>query len=86
MESATIAAQGYRFRVPYGTLLCVSDKPLHGEIKLPGQANRFYEGASQSICKLAFAPSTCFGRKVTDCIPASCAPSTSRRSANNDKE
>ena len=45
MESATIAAQGYRFRVPYGTLLCVSDKPLHGEIKLPGQANRFYEGA-----------------------------------------
>ena len=45
MESATIAAQGYRFRVPYGTLLCVSDKPLHGEIKLPGQANRFYEGS-----------------------------------------
>ena len=45
MESATIAAQGYRFRVPYGTLLCVSDKPLHGEIKLPGQANSFYERA-----------------------------------------
>ncbi|MDB5460193.1 MAG: nucleosidase [Caulobacteraceae bacterium] len=45
MESATIAAQGYRFRVPYGTLLCVSDKPLHGEIKLPGQANRFYDRA-----------------------------------------
>ena len=33
MESATIAANGFRFRVPYGTLLCVSDKPLHGEIK-----------------------------------------------------
>jgi AMP nucleosidase len=31
--------------VPYGTLLCVSDKPLHGEIKLPGQANKFYEEA-----------------------------------------
>jgi AMP nucleosidase len=45
MESATIAAQGYRFRVPYGTLLCVSDKPLHGELKLPGQANQFYEEA-----------------------------------------
>jgi AMP nucleosidase len=45
MESATIAAQGYRFRVPYGTLLCISDKPLHGEIKLPGQANLFYERA-----------------------------------------
>ena len=45
MESGTIAAQGYRFRVPYGTLLCVSDKPLHGEIKLPGAANSFYERA-----------------------------------------
>jgi AMP nucleosidase len=43
MESATVAAQGYRFRVPYGTLLCVSDKPIHGELKLPGQANDFYE-------------------------------------------
>jgi AMP nucleosidase len=45
MESGTIAAQGYRLRVPYGTLLCVSDKPLHGEIKLPGAANAFYERA-----------------------------------------
>ncbi|MFB2531527.1 AMP nucleosidase [Paracoccus sp. p4-l81] len=42
MESATIAANGYRFRVPYGTLLCVSDKPLHGELKLPGMATAFY--------------------------------------------
>ena len=45
MESGTIAANGYRLRVPYGTLLCVSDKPLHGEIKLPGAANAFYERA-----------------------------------------
>ncbi len=43
MESATIAANGYRFRVPYGTLLCVSDKPLHGELKLPGMASDFYQ-------------------------------------------
>jgi AMP nucleosidase len=42
MESATIAANGFRFRVPYGTLLCVSDKPLHGEIKLAGMASQFY--------------------------------------------
>jgi len=42
MESATIAANGFRFRVPYGTLLCVSDKPLHGELKLPGMATAFY--------------------------------------------
>lgn len=45
MESGTVATQGFRLRVPYGTLLCVSDKPLHGEIKLPGAANAFYERA-----------------------------------------
>jgi len=42
MESSTISANGFRFRVPYGTLLCVSDKPLHGEIKLAGMAGEFY--------------------------------------------
>jgi AMP nucleosidase len=45
MESGTLAAQGYRLRVPYGTLLCISDKPLHGEIKLPGAASAFYQRA-----------------------------------------
>jgi AMP nucleosidase len=50
MESATIAANGFRFRVPYGTLLCVSDKPLHGELKLRGMANAFYrERISQHL-------------------------------------
>ena len=55
MESATIAAQGYRFRAPYGTLLCVSDKPLHGEIKLPGQANAFYERAISQHLRIGIA-------------------------------
>jgi AMP nucleosidase len=55
MVSDTIAAQGYRFRVPYGTLLCVSDKPLHGEIKLPGQANRFYEGSISEHLQIGIA-------------------------------
>jgi len=55
MESATVAAQGYRFRVPYGTLLCVSDKPIHGEIKLPGQANRFYERAIAEHLQIGIA-------------------------------
>ncbi len=50
MESATIATNGFRFRVPYGTLLCVSDKPLHGELKLKGMANQFYrERISQHL-------------------------------------
>jgi AMP nucleosidase len=43
MESATVAANGYRYRVPYGTLLCASDRPLHGELKLPGMADAFYQ-------------------------------------------
>jgi AMP nucleosidase len=55
MESATLAAQGFRFRVPYGTLLCVSDKPIHGEIKLPGQANRFYERAIAEHLQIGIA-------------------------------
>jgi AMP nucleosidase len=55
MEAATLAAQGYRFRVPYGTLLCVSDKPIHGEIKLPGQANRFYERAIAEHLRIGIA-------------------------------
>jgi AMP nucleosidase len=42
MESSAVAANGFRFRVPYGTLLCVSDRPLHGEIKLAGMAGQFY--------------------------------------------
>jgi AMP nucleosidase len=55
MESATIATQGFRMRVPYGTLLCVSDKPLHGEIKLPGAANAFYERAIAEHLQIGLA-------------------------------
>lgn len=62
MESATVAANGYRFRVPYGTLLCVSDKPLHGEIKLPGAANRFYERAIAEHMKIGIEAMEIFRR------------------------
>lgn len=55
MESATIAANGFRLRVPYGVLLCVSDKPLHGEIKLPGAANKFYEKSISQHLKIGVA-------------------------------
>jgi AMP nucleosidase len=55
MESGTLAAQGYRLRVPYGTLLCVSDKPLHGEIKLPGAASAFYRRAVGEHLKIGIA-------------------------------
>ena len=53
MESCAIAAQGFRMRVPYGVLLCVSDKPLHGEIKLPGTADKFYQRAIGEHLRIA---------------------------------
>jgi AMP nucleosidase len=53
MESACIATQGFRMRVPYGVLLCISDKPAHGEIKLPGVADRFYDSAVGAHLRIA---------------------------------
>lgn len=52
MESATIAANGFRFRVPYGTLLCVSDRPLHGQLKLPSMATAFYRQQVEQHLKI----------------------------------
>jgi len=43
MESATLAANAFRFSVPYGALLCVSDQPLHGELKMAQSAQSFYQ-------------------------------------------
>lgn len=47
MESATIAANGFRYRIPHATLLCVSDKPLHGKPKLSGAAQTFYQNSKE---------------------------------------
>ncbi len=43
MESATVAVNGFRYRIPSATLLCISDKPLHGKPKLAAEARAFYE-------------------------------------------
>lgn len=73
MESGTIAANGLRFRVPYGTLLCVSDKPLHGQLKLPGMADSFYRQRVEQHLKIGvlamellreFAPEKLHSRKL----------------------
>ncbi len=47
MESATVATNGYRYRIPFATLLCVSDKPLHGKPKLSGAAQSFYDNSKE---------------------------------------
>lgn len=48
MESSTLAANGYRYRVPYGTLLSVSDLPLHAVPKLPAGAQSFYRSSKEA--------------------------------------
>ncbi|PWN07769.1 AMP nucleosidase [Rhodohalobacter mucosus] len=52
MESATVATNGYRYRVPFATLLCVSDKPLHGKPKLSGAAQAFYNNSKEMHLKM----------------------------------
>lgn len=53
MESATVAANGFRFRIPNATLLCVSDKPLHGQPKLPAGAASFYRETQKKHVDIA---------------------------------
>lgn len=65
MESGALAAQGYRLRVPYGTLLCVSDKPLHGEIKLPGAATAFYQRAVSEHLRIGIATFAILRQQLT---------------------
>jgi AMP nucleosidase len=55
MESATVAANGFRYRIPSATLLCVSDKPLHGQPKLPKSANLFYQETKLRHLEIAHA-------------------------------
>lgn len=53
MESATVATNGYRYRIPNATMLCVSDKPLHGKPKLSDEAQEFYEHSKQLHIEMA---------------------------------
>jgi len=55
MESATVAANGFRYRIPSATLLCISDKPLHGRPKLPEEAKQFYRETKQQHIAVALA-------------------------------
>jgi AMP nucleosidase len=55
MESATVAANGFRYRVPTATLLAVSDKPLHGQPKLSLEAQDFYVASRRQHVEIAIA-------------------------------
>jgi len=55
MESATVAANGFRYRIPTATLLAVSDKPLHAQPKLSEEAQGFYAASRRHHVQIAIA-------------------------------
>ncbi len=55
MESATVAANGIRYRIPTATLLSVSDKPLHARPKLSAEAQAFYAATRRQHVEIAIA-------------------------------
>jgi len=65
MESATVAANGFRYRIPTATLLAVSDKPLHGQPKTSGDAQQFYTASRREHVEIAIS----LTRKVSELYP-----------------
>ena len=55
MESATVAANGFRYRIPTATLLAVSDKPLHARPKLSADAQDFYAASRRQHVEIAIS-------------------------------
>jgi AMP nucleosidase len=55
MESATVAANGFRYRIPTATLLAVSDKPLHARPKLSADAQSFYSASRRQHVEIAIS-------------------------------
>jgi AMP nucleosidase len=55
MESATVATNGFRYRIPTATLLAVSDKPLHARPKLSADAQAFYTAGRRQHVEIAIA-------------------------------
>src|SRR5215472_11010350 len=55
MESATVATNGFRYRIPTATLLAVSDKPLHAQPKLSAEAQSFYAASRRQHVEIAIS-------------------------------
>ena len=70
MESATVAANGFRYRVPVATLLAVSDKPLHGRPKLSDSAQEFYRATRRWHLEVAVEVLDRVRRVHPDGLPA----------------
>jgi AMP nucleosidase len=65
MESATVAANGFRYRIPTATLLAVSDKPLHGRPKISTDAQDFYTASRREHVEIAIS----VARTVSELYP-----------------
>src|SRR5580704_7811679 len=55
MESATVATNGFRYRIPTATLLAISDKPLHARPKLSTDAQNFYAASRRQHVEIAIS-------------------------------
>jgi len=77
MESATVAANGFRYRIPTATLLAVSDKPLHAQPKLSADAQSFYAASRRQHVEIAIS----VAGKVRQLYPGG-LPAADLRSAN----
>jgi AMP nucleosidase len=71
MESATVAANGFRYRIPTATLLAVSDKPLHAQPKLSADAQRFYGATRRQHVEIAISVTVRVRQLYPGGLPAS---------------
>jgi AMP nucleosidase len=71
MESATVAANGFRYRIPTATLLAVSDKPLHAQPKLSADAQRFYGASRRQHVEIAISVTVRVRQLYPGGLPAS---------------
>jgi AMP nucleosidase len=69
MESATVAANGFRYRIPTATLLAVSDKPLHGQPKLNVEAQSFYADSRRQHVAIAIATAAAVRERYPGGLP-----------------
>jgi AMP nucleosidase len=93
MESATVAANGFRYRIPTATLLAVSDKPLHARPKLAADAQHFYTASRRQHVEIAISVTRAVSQQYPDGLPAAglrspdepllglASPETSQRAA-----
>jgi len=70
MESATVAANGFRYRIPTATLLAVSDKPLHARPKLSADAQGFYAASRRQHVEIAISVAEKIRRLYPGGLPA----------------